>query len=48
MRVLVTGGSMRVQIDGVRCISNVFRGRTSANTAVEACRRGSGETTTDV
>ena len=40
MRVLVTGGNTVVPIDRVRCISNVFRGRTGANIAVEACRRG--------
>jgi phosphopantothenate-cysteine ligase/phosphopantothenoylcysteine decarboxylase/phosphopantothenate--cysteine ligase len=40
MRVLVTGGSTVVPIDRVRCISNVFRGRTGANIALEACRRG--------
>jgi phosphopantothenoylcysteine synthetase/decarboxylase len=40
VRVLVTGGNTVVPIDQVRCISNVFRGRTGANIAVEACRRG--------
>jgi phosphopantothenate---cysteine ligase (CTP) len=40
MRVLVTGGNTVVPIDRVRCISNVFRGRTGANIALEACRRG--------
>jgi phosphopantothenoylcysteine synthetase/decarboxylase len=40
MRVLVTGGNTVVPIDQVRCISNVFRGRTGANLALEACRRG--------
>ena len=40
MRVLVTGGNTVVPIDQVRCISNVFRGRTGANIAMEACRRG--------
>jgi phosphopantothenate-cysteine ligase/phosphopantothenoylcysteine decarboxylase/phosphopantothenate--cysteine ligase len=40
MRVLVTGGNTLVPIDRVRCISNVFRGRTGANIALEACRRG--------
>jgi len=28
MRILVTAGSTRVMIDQVRCISNIFRGRT--------------------
>jgi phosphopantothenate-cysteine ligase/phosphopantothenoylcysteine decarboxylase/phosphopantothenate--cysteine ligase len=40
MRILVTGGNTVVPIDQVRCISNVFRGRTGANIALEACRRG--------
>jgi len=40
MRVLVTGGNTVVPIDKVRCISNMFRGRTGANIALEACRRG--------
>lgn len=40
MRILVTGGNTSVPIDQVRCISNVFRGRTGANIALEACRRG--------
>ncbi|MBA4191105.1 MAG: bifunctional phosphopantothenoylcysteine decarboxylase/phosphopantothenate synthase [Planctomycetaceae bacterium] len=40
MRVLVTGGNTVVPIDRVRCISNVFRGRTGANIALEAYQRG--------
>src|SRR5579871_1407919 len=40
MRVLVTAGNTSVPIDQVRCISNVFRGRTGVNIALEACRRG--------
>jgi phosphopantothenate-cysteine ligase/phosphopantothenoylcysteine decarboxylase/phosphopantothenate--cysteine ligase len=40
MRVLVTGGHTVVPIDKVRCISNVFRGRTGANIALEARQRG--------
>jgi phosphopantothenoylcysteine synthetase/decarboxylase len=40
MRVLVTGGNTLVPIDRVRCIGNVFRGRTGANIALEAHRRG--------
>jgi phosphopantothenate---cysteine ligase (CTP) len=40
MRVLVTGGNTVVPIDQVRCIGNVFRGRTGTNIALEACRRG--------
>jgi phosphopantothenate-cysteine ligase/phosphopantothenoylcysteine decarboxylase/phosphopantothenate--cysteine ligase len=40
MRILVTSGSTSVPIDRVRSIGNVFRGRTGANIALEACRRG--------
>jgi phosphopantothenate-cysteine ligase/phosphopantothenoylcysteine decarboxylase/phosphopantothenate--cysteine ligase len=40
MRVLVTGGNTVVPIDRVRCLGNVFRGRTGANIALEAHRRG--------
>src|SRR5437867_2072925 len=40
MRVLITAGNTIVPIDEVRCISNVFRGRTGTRIALEACRRG--------
>lgn len=33
MRVLVTAGSTEIPIDKVRCISNIFRGRTGTETA---------------
>jgi phosphopantothenoylcysteine synthetase/decarboxylase len=40
MRIFVTAGSTQVPIDRVRCISNIFTGRTGAAIALEAHRRG--------
>jgi phosphopantothenoylcysteine synthetase/decarboxylase len=40
MNVLVTAGNTRVPIDRVRCITNIFTGRTGAAIAVGARRRG--------
>src|SRR5581483_840968 len=40
MNVLVTAGNTLVPIDRVRCITNVFTGRTGAQIAVEGWRRG--------
>lgn len=40
MNVLVTAGNTLVLIDRVRCITNVFSGRTGAATALAAQRRG--------
>ncbi|MFO0847372.1 MAG: phosphopantothenoylcysteine decarboxylase [Gemmataceae bacterium] len=40
MRVLVTAGNTQTPIDRVRCITNVFSGRTGGRVAVEAYRRG--------
>ncbi|MCU0704137.1 MAG: bifunctional phosphopantothenoylcysteine decarboxylase/phosphopantothenate synthase [Fimbriiglobus sp.] len=40
MNILVTAGNTRTMIDRVRCITNVFTGRTGANIAVEAANRG--------
>lgn len=40
MKILVTAGSTQVFIDRVRCITNIFTGRTGANIALEAYRRG--------
>lgn len=40
MNILVTAGNTRTMIDRVRCITNVFTGRTGANIAAEAARRG--------
>jgi phosphopantothenoylcysteine synthetase/decarboxylase len=40
MNVLVTAGNTQVPIDRVRCITNVFTGRTGAQIALEAQRRG--------
>jgi phosphopantothenoylcysteine synthetase/decarboxylase len=40
MNTLVTAGNTRTMIDRVRCITNIFTGRTGANIAVEAALRG--------
>lgn len=41
MKILVTAGSTQVPIDRVRCISNIFKGRTGVSIAKEAaCYRG--------
>jgi phosphopantothenoylcysteine synthetase/decarboxylase len=40
MRILVTAGNTVTPIDRVRCITNIFSGRTGAAIAVEAHRRG--------
>ena len=40
MRILITTGNTVVPIDRGWCIGNVFRGRTGANIALEAHRRG--------
>jgi phosphopantothenoylcysteine synthetase/decarboxylase len=40
MNVLVTAGNTQVPIDRVRCLSNIFTGRTGASIALEAYRRG--------
>jgi phosphopantothenoylcysteine synthetase/decarboxylase len=40
MNVLVTAGNTLVPIDRVRCITNVFTGRTGASIAVHAQERG--------
>jgi phosphopantothenate---cysteine ligase (CTP) len=40
MNVLVTAGNTQTPIDRVRCITNVFTGRTGARLALEAHRRG--------
>jgi phosphopantothenoylcysteine synthetase/decarboxylase len=40
MNVLVTAGNTQVLIDRVRCLTNIFTGRTGARIAVEAHRRG--------
>ena len=40
MNVLVTAGNTQTPIDKVRCITNIFTGRTGANLALEAWRRG--------
>ena len=40
MNVLVTAGNTQAPIDRVRCITNVFTGRTGTAIAIEAGRRG--------
>jgi phosphopantothenoylcysteine synthetase/decarboxylase len=40
MNVLVTAGNTQTLIDRVRCITNIFTGRTGATVAREAHRRG--------
>lgn len=40
MRFFVTAGNTQVPIDRVRCITNIFTGRTGARIALEAHRRG--------
>src|SRR5262245_25852813 len=40
MKILVTAGNTQVPIDRVRCITNIFTGRTGAAVALEAYRRG--------
>lgn len=40
MRVLVTAGNTMALIDKVRCLTNIFTGRTGAQIAAEAHRRG--------
>jgi len=40
MKVLITAGNTQTPIDRVRCITNVFTGRTGAQVALEAQRRG--------
>src|ERR1051325_10185234 len=40
MRIFITAGNTQVLIDRVRCITNIFTGRTGASIALEAHRRG--------
>lgn len=40
MRIFVTAGNTLAAIDRVRCITNIFTGRTGAAIALEAHRRG--------
>jgi phosphopantothenate-cysteine ligase/phosphopantothenoylcysteine decarboxylase/phosphopantothenate--cysteine ligase len=44
MNVLVTAGNTQTPIDRVRCITNVFSGRTGARVAAETASRGHGVT----
>ncbi len=40
MNILVTAGNTQTPIDKVRCLTNIFTGRTGGRIAVEAIRRG--------
>jgi phosphopantothenoylcysteine synthetase/decarboxylase len=40
MNILVTAGNTQVPIDRVRCITNIFTGRTGAQIALHALERG--------
>lgn len=40
MKILVTTGNTQTPIDQVRCITNIFSGRTGARIALEAHQRG--------
>jgi phosphopantothenoylcysteine synthetase/decarboxylase len=40
MRILVTAGNTQVPIDRVRCITNIFTGRTGTRIALHAYQRG--------
>jgi phosphopantothenate---cysteine ligase (CTP) len=40
MRIFITAGNTQTPIDRVRCITNIFTGRTGAAIALEAHRRG--------
>lgn len=40
MRIFITAGNTQALIDRVRCITNIFTGRTGARIALEAHRRG--------
>src|SRR5881398_2321606 len=40
MHLLVTAGNTQAPIDRVRCITNIFTGRTGAAIALRACDRG--------
>jgi phosphopantothenoylcysteine synthetase/decarboxylase len=40
MRILVTAGNTQAPIDRVRCLTNIFTGRTGAHIALHAHKRG--------
>jgi len=40
MKVLITGGSTRIMIDEVRCMTNIFKGRTAHDMARHAFKNG--------
>src|SRR5215471_19245571 len=39
MKLLITAGNTQTPIDKVRCITNIFTGRTGASIALEAWKR---------
>jgi len=40
MKLLITAGNTQVRLDAVRCLTNIFTGRTGASIAREAVARG--------
>ncbi len=40
MNLLITAGNTQAPIDRVRCVTNIFTGRTGAGIAAAACQRG--------
>ena len=40
MNLLITAGNTQARIDRVRCLTNIFTGRTGAAIAAEAAARG--------
>lgn len=40
MNILITAGNTQTPIDRVRCITNIFTGRTGTSIALYACERG--------
>jgi phosphopantothenate---cysteine ligase (CTP) len=46
MNILVTAGNTQARIDRVRCLTNIFTGRTGAAIALEAASRGHAVTLT--
>ena len=40
MKILITAGNTQSPVDRVRCITNIFSGRTGARIAAEAASRG--------
>ena len=40
MRILVTAGNTQAPVDRVRCLTNIFSGRTGTRIALEARQNG--------